>query len=107
MALAPGVGGRVVGVHHHGRVGALAGRQASVAAARGLLQGVDVAPGPALAHTSLFLGMPPLVANLIVAVGGTALLRLLGLAHRPAPPIERAEFEVDLAAAATGSATPS
>jgi SSS family solute:Na+ symporter len=60
-----------------------------------------------LAHTSLFLGMPPLVANLIVAVGGTALLRLLGLAHRPARPIGRDEFEVDLAAAATGSATPS
>ncbi|HZD66572.1 MAG TPA: sodium:solute symporter [Acidimicrobiales bacterium] len=51
-----------------------------------------------LGHTTLFLGIPPLVANLIVTFGGTGLLRLLGM--RPPPQqIPEIEFQVTVPAA--------
>jgi SSS family solute:Na+ symporter len=46
-----------------------------------------------LGHLTIFLGLPPLIANLIVAFGGTALLRMLGVRRQPS--YGPAEFEVD------------
>ena len=48
-----------------------------------------------LGHTSLFLAIPPLVANLIVVFGGTALIRAFGVQHVPSVHIDAMEFEVN------------
>lgn len=55
-----------------------------------------------LGHTTLFLAIPPLVANLIVVLLGTGLARLLKVREGRRVEISAREFEVDVAPALAG-----
>lgn len=55
-----------------------------------------------LGHTSLFLAIPPLVANLVVVFLGTALMRALGVRGGPRHHIDAREFEINTSSSHAG-----